>query len=269
VDDSIRTGAVGVGNWKTRAEFKDLKVTAPDGKVLYASDFSHGTNSWRFFSGDWQVNGDVLRQDSLNENIRATIGDSSWTDYTYTLKARKLEGSEGFLVMFRAGEEGNWRGWNLGGWGNTRHAIQMDDIITEAPGSIETDRWYDIRVEVKGNRFKCYLDGKLVHDTDFKPLQSLYTSAAHDQKTGDIIVKVVNTASDPLATDIELRGAKNLTGSAKAIVLTSASPLDENTLEEPTKVSPKAEALSFTGAEIHHTFPGNSVTVLRIGTKTN
>ena len=265
-DNGIRAGAVGVGNWKTRAEFKDLKVTAPDGKVLYASDFARGTNGWKFFGGSWQAAGDVLRQNSLDENIRATVGDFSWTDYDFTLKARKLGGSEGFLVMFRAGPDANWRGWNLGGWANTKHAIQMDDIITEAPGRIEENRWYDIRVEARGNHFKCYLDGQLVHDTELKPPQSLYASATRDVKTGDIIVKVVNTASDPLATDVNLAGVEKLTGSAQAIVLASASPLDENSLDEPTKVSPKTEMLSISGPEFHRTFPGNSVTILRVGT---
>lgn len=268
-DVSILAGSVGIGNWKTRAEFKDLKVTGPDGKVLYASDFAHGTNGWKFFSGEWQLDGDTLRQNSLDENIRATVGDASWKDYTFTLKARKLEGYEGFLVMFRAGAEGNWRGWNLGGWGNSKHAIQMDDIITEAPGSIEEGRWYDIRVEAKGNHFKCYLEGKLVHDTELKPMQSLFASTTHDSKSGDIIMKVVNVASGAVDTDVHLQGAKNLTGKGEAIVLTSASPVDENSLEEPTKVSPKTESINVSGSQIHRSFPGNSVTVLRIGTKTH
>ena len=37
------TGRIGVGTWNTEAEFKDIKVTAPDGKVLFESDFSDAT----------------------------------------------------------------------------------------------------------------------------------------------------------------------------------------------------------------------------------
>ena len=31
---------IGIGTWNTEAEYKDIKVTAPDGKVLFVSDFS-------------------------------------------------------------------------------------------------------------------------------------------------------------------------------------------------------------------------------------
>jgi hypothetical protein len=44
---------------------------------------------------------------------------------TYTVRARKTGGAEGFLVRFGADGDGNggyW--WNVGGWGNTRHAIE-------------------------------------------------------------------------------------------------------------------------------------------------
>jgi len=55
-----------------------------------------------------------------------------------------------------------------------------------------------------------------------------------------------------------------LSGLGRAIVLSSASPLDENTLEEPTRVSPKTETVKFSGNTLKHTFPGNSFTVIRI-----
>lgn len=38
---------------------------------------------------------------------------------------------------------------NPGGWGNTKHGIEMNEILVQQSGSIETGRWYDIRVQVK------------------------------------------------------------------------------------------------------------------------
>jgi alpha-L-rhamnosidase len=38
------------------------------------------------------------------------------------------------------------------------------DNIHIMNGSIETGRWYDVKVEVKGSGVKCYLDGKLVQE---------------------------------------------------------------------------------------------------------
>jgi alpha-L-arabinofuranosidase len=79
-------------------------------------------------------------------------------------------------------------------------------------------------------------------------------------------VKVVNASAAPVATAVELSGAANLAGSGTSTVLTSASPTDENSLAEPTKVSPKTEAVNFSGTTLTRTFPGNSFTVLRLST---
>jgi alpha-L-arabinofuranosidase len=50
-------------------------------------------------------------------------------------------------------------------------------------------------------------------------------------------------------------------------VLTSPNAEDENSLEEPTKVSPKAETVSIPGPKFSRELPGNSLTVLRIPAK--
>jgi len=263
---TAESGAIGVGTWKTQAEFKDIQVTGPDGTVLFASDFSTNSNGWHLSgNGDWRVADGALRQSGGNENVRATAGDKSWTDYTLTLKARKLGGSEGFLILLHVNDDQTKNWWNIGGWENTTHAIELDNrVITRTSGHIETGRWYDIRVEVKGSQVRCYLDGQLVHDLDNQPLKSLFASATHDGKTGDIILKVVNVATNVLNTVIKLRGAQDPSGSGKVIVLAGNSPLDENSLDAPTKISPQTNAFNYLGDNLHWPFPGNSVTILRL-----
>jgi len=114
-----------VGTWGTQAEFKDIKVTKGD-QVLFACDFANGTQGWRFSGeGQWKAENGVLRQNSAAIDIRALTGDKSWLDYTYTLKARKLGGGEGFLILFNVQNENEKCWWNIGGWGNDHHAIEM------------------------------------------------------------------------------------------------------------------------------------------------
>ncbi len=263
------SGAIGVGSWSTKVEYKDLLVTS-NGKTLFSSDFSHGTDGWKFLgNGDWSVADGVLRQNSENQNVRAVAGDKSWTDYTYTLKARKLGGNEGFLVLFHVKNDDDKSWWNLGGWGNTQHGIEMNEIFTQVPGSIETGRWYDIRIEVKGPSIKCYLDGKLIHDIKHTSVPSLYASATRDSKSGGIILKVVNASAEKMDAAIHLNGAKKLAPSGEAIVLASESPADENSLDAPDKVSPKTQSFDVNGPDFQHAFPGNSLTVLRIGADTS
>ena len=266
-ESGSKGGAIGVGTWLTQAEYKDIKVTR-GGETLFAADFADGTKGWKLLgNGDWQVQEGALRQNSRAENVRAVIGDKKWTDYTYALKARKLSGAEGFLILFGVQDENAKSWWNLGGWGNQRHAIEMGGIVgNEVNGRIETGRWYDIRIETKGRNIKCYLDGTLVHNVTAPTMKSLYASATREQPSGEVILKVVNVAAEAQETEIRLAGVSKVTGPAKAIVLTSEKATDENTLDDPTKVSPKSTTHRLLGPTFRHTFPGNSLTVFRIPT---
>ena len=268
VEETSPTGGIGVGTWNTSAEFKDIKVTAPDGKVLFASDFARNSDGWKLLGGgEWKVKDGALQETAEKEFVRALAGDKSWTDYTLELKARKLSGREGFLILFHAADDEDRTWWNLGGWENTQHGVELGETLDPKRGQIETGRWYDIRVEVKGAAVKCSLDGKVVHDlkNSFATTSALYVSATAEEKTGDLIVKVVNAAADATETTLNLNGVKKLAATAQATVLTSVKPTDENSLENPTKVSPKTEMVKITGTSFTHKFPGNSFTVLRIG----
>lgn len=269
IEAGVMGGQIGVGTWNTAAEFKDLRVTAANGRTLLASAFG-STNGWALLGegAKWSVGGGVLRQTAEKEFLRALAGDPNWKDYTLTLKARKLSGAEGFLILFHA-DPAERRWWNIGGWNNTRDGIESEGTLDAKPSHIEANHWYDIKVTVTGKHVRCWLDGNLIHDLDFLGggINSLYATAARDEETGDIIIKVVNTAEGPLETEIDLPGGKRLTGKGSATVLTSASPSDENSLTEPTKVSPRTGALAFSGTSLIRTFPGNSLTVLRLKTK--
>ena len=264
-------GQVGVGTWNTAAEFKDMKVTAPDGTVLLQPDLSSGTNDWqKLGNGAWTVKDGAMRETAEKENVRALAGERSWTNYTFTLKARKISGREGFLILFHVASDDARNWWNIGGWENSTDGIEFGETLDRKPSHIETGRWYDIKLVVNGGNVKCYLDGKLVHDVEFEKagsVRSLYACASHEDKTGDVIVKVVNAGTQPLETQLDLSGANNLTGKGTATVLTSASGVDENSLAEPTKVSPKSEPVEYSGTSLTRVFPGNSFTVLRLHTK--
>jgi alpha-L-arabinofuranosidase len=260
------TGCIGVGTWNTQAEFKNVKVTAPDGKVLFASDFSN-TNGWKFLGhGTWALKDGALQQTAEKEFVRAIAGEKSWSDYTLEVRARKLGGREGFLILFgiKDDEDRNW--WNIGGWSNTAHALEFGETLDRKGAKVESNRWYDIKIQVRGATVKCWLNGRLVHEIKdlLQPTQRLYACSALDKNTGDIIVKLVNTASDSTEIELVLDGATNPGPDAKASTLTSASPMDENSLSEPEKVSPKSATIRFSGNVIKHPLPGNSFTVLRI-----
>src|SRR5205807_3630307 len=163
-------------------------------ETLFTCDFMDGSKGWKLFGGDWSVADAALRQKSMGENVRAFTGDKSWDNYTYSLKARKLSGDEGFLIPFLVQDEQAKAWWNIGGWDNTRHAIEMDGLFSDGvPGHIETSRWYDIRIELSETGIKCYLDDKLIHDLAYPRTRALYASASRAKGGGEIILKVVRS----------------------------------------------------------------------------
>jgi len=265
-------GAAGVGTWATEAEFKDIRITQGD-KVLYASDFEKPKRGWRYRGGKWDIDNGALVQKSDGGDCRATVGDAGWTDYTLSLKARKLGGLNGFMILFQVRDDDYFLWWNLGGWDNQKHAIERalggsrSILGNEVPGRIENNRWYDIRIETTGERIRCYLDGKLLHDVavpELKPLHAVVSRTASTGNAADVILKVVNVSNESLDTHIELNGAKEVAPEATATLLTSDNVDDENTLDEPEKVAPKTTTINNAAPSFRHTFPAKSLTVMRV-----
>ena len=243
-------GQIGVGTWDSTAEFKDVRVEK-DGQVLYASDFAKGTEGWRPDRGRWAVEDGVYRQTRRGQGL-SYLGDETWTDYTLTLKARKLSGGEGFLIVFgRKGADRYW--WNLGGWGNGQHAIEFNQNPVGRPvqGRIEDNRWYDVKVELSGRRIRCSLDGQLIHDANAPSTQKVFAVAGPDQATGDLILKAINTVAEPMSANLTLSGVQVAPAQAAVTVLTAASLRENNSLDEPHKVVPQTSTLDVSGSSMY------------------
>jgi len=256
-------GAIGVGTWDTAAEFKDVRVEK-NGKILYASDFSQGIDGWSTEGGTWSVVNGVYRQSDRVVGL-SYFGDQTWSDYTLTLKARKLSGAEGFLIVF-GHKDSNKYWWNLGGWGNRDHGIEFNrtPVGPHVSGHIETNRWYDIKVELKDRKVCCYLDDKLVHEETTIGTERFFASVGQCEATGDLIVRVINTSSEDVSTMLNLRGVDHLRSKAELTILKSDRPDDNNSLDNPTKVVPLTCTITGVDTEFAHTFPAYSLTVMRL-----
>jgi alpha-L-arabinofuranosidase len=270
IEAPYSNGRIGLGTWNNTAEFKELKVVSTSGKVLYQNNFIQPISDWeKTGKGDWSVQNGVLKQAAIAQNVTAFVGDKLWKDYTITLKARKLSGENGFQIYFHNQDNSQRLRWDLGGYGNTIHMMEIGVTTQSIPAVIETGRWYDLKLEIKGRTVKGYIDGELVQtvaDTSGNA-SSIAASASRDELTGDVILKVVNAHSAAVTAQLKLNTALNLATVAKISVLSSASALDENTLEQPFNVVPKVEMLKFTDTLIKRSFPANSVTIIRIGAK--
>ena len=258
-------GQIGIGTWDATAEFKDVRVEKA-GQVVYTSDFSKGTEGWSAANGRWSVEDGAYRQARHGMGL-SYFGDESWSDYTLTLKARKFSGNEGFLIAFgRKGGDRYW--WNLGGWGNTQDAIEFNQNVvgSQVTGTIETNRWYDIKIELVGSRIKCSLDGKLIHDETAKPGSNLFAVAGRDDMNGDIVIKVINLSSQPYSTTLNIAGVNRIAPHAQLTVLTSDRLSDNNSLENPKLVVPVTTDTIIPALKFTREFPANSFNVLRLKT---
>ncbi len=257
------SGRVGVGTWNTSAEYKDIKVVSLEGRTLYESDFSRGLEGWMTEGGNWSVVDGALRQTAIAENVRAVVGDPSWSNYTFTLKARKLSGSEGFLVLFETPGVDAPIWWNLGGWNNTEHGLQGAGLTEQRiRGSVEANRWYDIRIESRDGGIKAWLDGQLVQSAERKPVGTLYAVAGCSGK--DLVLSVVNYCDEPRQTQVNLEGVNRVASKADMTLLTSASLEDVNTIDAPDRIVPVTREVAIPGPSWRQAFPANSLTVLRM-----
>ena len=271
-------GTVGLGSWATTAQFKDIKLTNADtGAVIFASDKNTKMSAFNAATekGKWSVSGGVINQASMDSPAFYALDnedDMEGVDnYTLELSAQKTGGAEGFLISFGVKGAKSLYWWNMGGWGNTQSCVEKGSltgrsIIGDSQAmSLSNGRWYKIKIEVRGESYKCYLDGALIHEfTDSMNFDPLY---AHVGETdgGKVIVKLVNVSKDALPVTLNLNGA-NLASTGKATILTGALD-DENSFRRPDQVAPKTESVSGVSSNFTYTVKPYSLTVLELQKK--
>ena len=94
--------------------------------------------------------------------------------------------------------------------------------------------------------------------------QNLYASAVRDAKSGEVILKIVN--SDPASKEVKinLAGAGKISKIGHAFVLTGTDLNAENSLDNPMAIAPIGKKLNINAPEFTFTLKPTSVNVLRI-----
>jgi len=258
-------GRVGLQTWRTQAEFRDIEVEA-DGRKLFSADQVSG-DRLEILRGEWTTANGAIRQSSDEENRQALLRGVEIPRSqraTLRLKARKISGAEGFIIMMGL-EPGREFQWNLGGWNNTVHAFQRDGerVGRGVPGQIETGRWYDIRIEREGNVSRAYLDGKLVEELREAGTPNFTAVAGVDEKANEIVIKAVNGAGTARTVQFDFTGGR-VGSTARGLVMTGNRLDAENSLSNPDRIRPRPFSLNGVSGRLSQTLPPYSVTVLRI-----
>ena len=172
--------------------------------------------------GVWEVENEELVMVSRVEKYgsRIRFGDTSWTDFDFTVEAKRTALNDGFGLIIGATANSPEGFFAVGGRFNSVHHLNIpwDKELVSMPGSIETDKWYTALVRVRGNHVQTFLDGVKVFDvqTESSPAGSvgLATWASlyrfRNIKVTDPDGKVLLEGLPDLGADNEKRVAQTL-----------------------------------------------------------
>lgn len=260
-------GRFGFGSWNTQVEFSDVKVTRADGTAV-PLDLAKPAEQ----KGTWNLKDGLLSQTSLETPTKYIVDGFSGNEFTLECRVRKTGGHEGFFIYFGLSED-NKKGfvYNVAGWNNQTTAIEgvaegrtagvVSDRVAQ---SLENDQWYDVKMVVTPLKSELYMDGKLIvsYSPETTPLQ--FFSSGYDEATGELIVKVVNAEAEAYPLKIKLEGVSKVEKTGKVISLSAASDMEENSFEEPMKISPQESEYNGFGESFDYSFPPFSYTILRL-----
>ena len=285
VEQEALTGKVGVGTWYTSASFDNIKVVNNEtGEVLAEDKCStfFSKSKWDFATdGEWKIKKGALTNTTTDmtysdQGSVAYFGESDWSNYTYTVEATKLEGSEGFLIPFAVQGTDNNIFWNIGGWENTVSCLQQIENNaktgqingTVKDCVIETGKTYKLKVEVNGSAVKCYIDDELYVDYDFgHPAEATCYTVVSNDDNGDIIIKLVNVTENASTVAVKLDNA-NVQSRAIINQVAGDSLQNDNVLGADESTHLKMEEFTLDGfsSEFNYTMPAYSATSIRLKT---
>ena len=187
---------------------------------------------------------------------------------------RGRRGGGGFTLLFGMDAEGRTGyAFNIGSWGGRVMAMQMREgrpammSSRDTTLTLEADRWYDLKIEVNEEHALLYVDGELLSEATLQSYPKQFFAAGYDEQEGEVIIKVVNADTRPYTAGLTLDGAGQLSSTGTVTILKADQATDENTLDEPLRITPQRTSCDRFAEQFDYTFDPLSVTILRIKAK--
>lgn len=269
----LLAGKFGLGAWNTQTEFKELRIYDNQGQLVYSDDFKSLENWNAPGIGQWRAENGVLRQTGEGHSpAMLLLKTPELKTGRVSLKARRVGGSEGFLMIFNASSADRFLFCNYGAAGNAFSAIQdrgaPDGCAFKGgrntPGKIENDRWYDISLIVTNDKAEMTLDGKTISNASVVDLPAFFATAGYHKKTKSVVLRATNYNKQPMRVTLSLDGVASVGATGRHLVIRSDGINDENSLEHPHRIVPQEQPLAGCAKEFPVTLPPLSVNVLTI-----
>jgi len=149
---------------------------------------------------------------------------------------------------------------HIDGWQWTPNLIWFDNLRSYGTPNYYVQKLFSLN---KGTNILPVL----LNGSPRNAQENLFASAAIDRSAGELILKLVNATSDKKDIRITLAGGIRFDKTGKAFVLASPDLKTENSLDQPTKLSPVQREFQVQSPEFDYTLDPNSLTVLRIATR--
>jgi len=158
--------------------------------ILFISSFAHALlydfedeaqeKDWNITDGEGGIRDGVFELQGGAEG-QAIVGDANWTDYTITCKVKffpECAGDTDAGIMYRVKDalthyiyDFNLQQGFIWAARINGDYIQLGAGMT-APMALESDKWYELKVEVKGDDTIAYVDGEEKLAFSHKQLQA-------------------------------------------------------------------------------------------------
>ena len=141
-----------------------------------------------------------------------------------------------------------------------RSLVQQESEKVPLPlGGEGTDH---LEMTAKGDRIECLCNGRTVHSYQVEKIPAISGVATLDEKSGEVIVKLVNITDDEQQVTIRLDCEAE--PAAAGLILRSQGKDDANSFEQKTLVSPEEFTVNGVSSSFTYSAPRYSLSILRL-----
>jgi hypothetical protein len=151
----------------------------PRNNILFRRDFEGGEiGEWSHKGGIWVVEQEPNGNDYMSGSSSSTSGNPAqiqytyqktrWTDYALETRVKFIKGHTLYILIRSNVGTGEHYAVALNDYGFS-FMRTWSGIGTNIPMRLAPDRWYTIRVEIKGDLLSAYIDNALVQELKLQP----------------------------------------------------------------------------------------------------
>ena len=215
-------------------------------------------------------------QCEIKKNERVSLGTTDNSDYKITFTATQIsEDGEGFTVIFGKKDEENQLLLSIGGWNRANNTLDemihgKTSTLTQAPCFFENNKEYRVEIQVFGSKITVYVNDVFQFDAEISHVvvEPLYCSVSMENKTQDMIIKIVNLSRKSTTLTIPINEQKKY-NICQEYLMSGYKRNAENSFENPDSIKPLENVFLLQGDIFTYHVKKESFSVLRLSETIN